>query len=146
MLGLEDQVVQLSVHVHKHGFNRLIWLKDLDLLLRLHGDALDWKLVRQVSRGEGVTASVWYTLQLASALLGTPLPLAVSGLCPAPIVRWLYSLVWPLARVANLEGFVRRRSVQFQAADSWRGLLPSMVLMGRRSTRARMLASVLLHR
>ena len=38
MLGLPDQIVQLSVHVHKHGFNRLIWLKDLDLLVRAYGD------------------------------------------------------------------------------------------------------------
>jgi hypothetical protein len=146
MLAPEDQVVQLSVHAHKHGFNRLIWLKDLDLLLRSRGDVLDWKLIEQVCRREGVTASVWYTLQLARAVLGTPLPAASSRVRPAPVVRWLYALVWPQTRIANLAGFVRRRSVQFQSADTWRGLLPSLVLMGRRSTRARMLVSVLLHR
>jgi hypothetical protein len=146
MLGPEDQVVQLSVHQHKHGFSRLIWLKDVDLLLRAHSDTLDWELIHEVCRREGVGSSVWYTLRLVQVLLGTSLPSAVSRLRPSHVTRWLYDLVWPPARVANLEGFMRRRAVQFHGADSWRGMLPSLVLMGRRSTRARMLASVLLHR
>jgi Uncharacterised nucleotidyltransferase len=32
MLSLADQLVHLSVHVQKHGFNRFIWLKEIDLL------------------------------------------------------------------------------------------------------------------
>ena len=57
MLSLADQLVHLSVHVQKHGFNRLIWLKDIDLLLRM-GTEVDWRRAVEIAREEGVTASV----------------------------------------------------------------------------------------
>lgn len=147
MLSLEDQVVQLSVHVHKHGFNRLIWLKDLDLLVRELGDSMDWKVVRASARAEGVAGSVWYTLWLASQVLGTPLPAGpMRALAPVLPVRQLYRMVWPPAGVADLRGHMRRRAVQFLAADSWRGMLPNLVLMGRRGARLRAIASAILRR
>jgi Uncharacterised nucleotidyltransferase len=147
MLCPEDQVVQLSAHAHKHGFDRLIWLKDLDLLLRAHGGTLDWSLVREIARQEGVQASVWYALRLAAALLGAPAPGQVlARLRPALPLRVLYGAVWPVAGIANLDGRMRRRAVQFDAAESWRGMLPGLVLMGRRGARARSLLRAILHR
>jgi hypothetical protein len=138
MLCPEDQLVQLSVHVHKHGFDRLIWLKDIDLLLRTYGDALNWDIVVDVAGREGVRASVWYTLRLTSRLLATPLPNpAVSRFRPALPIRVLYRLVWPPLKIENLGGEMHRRAVQVRGADSWRGVLPSLVLMGRRRDRAR---------
>ena len=147
MLSLEDQVIQLSVHVHKHGFNRLIWLKDLDLLVRSYGDTLDWAAVRAGARAEGVASSVWYTLWLARAVLATPVPPApLRTLAPSLPVRLLYRLVWPPSGVANLHGHMRRRAVQFLAADSWRGMLPNLVLMGRRGARFRAMLSAVFRR
>jgi hypothetical protein len=144
MLGLEDQVVQLSAHVHKHGFDRLIWLKDLDLLLRAHQYQLDWDVVERVARDEGVLASVWYSLHLTKLLLATPIPATiVQRLRPALPIRLLYGRIWPATRVASLQGFMRRRAVQFHAAESWRGMLPSLILMGRRRTRVRAIVRVM---
>jgi hypothetical protein len=144
MLGWEDQVVQLSVHAHKHGWDRLIWLKDVDLLLRAHGGSLDWEIVRQTAHAEGVSASVWYTLRLVRTLLGTPVPGAVlASFRPVWPIQLAYRWVWPTERIANLGAHMRRRSVQFHAAESWRGMVPSTVLMGRRTERARLLVSAL---
>lgn len=137
-LSDEDQVVQLAVHVHKHGFSRLIWLKDLDMLVRRRGAHLDWDLVRSVSKAEGVGASVWFALSLARDVLGTPRTPA-DALAPSPPIRALYELTWPRARVAALEMTMRRRAVQFHAAESWRGTLPTLVLMGRRRERLRLM-------
>jgi hypothetical protein len=138
MLCPEDQVVQLSTHLHKHGFDRLIWLKDIDLLLRAHEHRLDWDLVLRVARAEGVLGSVWYTLHLSRALLATPVPAAVlSSFRPSAALRMAYHWVWPMMRITNLEGFMRRRAVQFHVAESWRGTVPSLILMGRRVDRAR---------
>lgn len=142
MLAPEDQLVQLAVHAHKHGFERLIWLKDIDLLLRSHGPTLDWDLVATVARQEGVSASVWYTLQLTGRLLATPgAETASKRMQPGSVVRRLYRLVWPEGRIANLHGRMRRRAVQFHAAESVRGMLPTIVLMGRRRERVRALLS-----
>jgi hypothetical protein len=133
----EDQVVQLSLHALKHGYDRLIWIKDIDVMLRHYRDTLDWELVRRVARLEGVSASVWYTLRLSKMLLATPVSdAALRSMRPLPHIRMLYELVWPRRRIANLEGHWRRRAVQFLAADSWRGTLPNLILMGRRRDRA----------
>ena len=137
-LAGEDQVVQLAVHVHKHGFSRLIWLKDLDLLVRKQATTLDWYLVASIARREGVAASVWFALSLARDLLGCP-ETPVRALAPAPPIRALYELIWPRRRIARLDMTMRRRAVQFHAAESWRGMLPTVLLMGRRRERIRLL-------
>jgi hypothetical protein len=147
MLSPEDQIIQLAAHVHKHGFSRLIWLKDLDLLVRELGETIDWRLVQASARAEGVEGSVWYTLWLAAKILGTPAPAEpMRALAPIPPVRLLYRLVWPPDGVANLQGHMRRRAVQFLAADSWRGMLPNLVLMGRRRARLRAIVSAVVRR
>ena len=51
---------------------------------------------------------------------------------PGLVLRGLYRCVWRPAAIVALEGHMRRRAVQFHVADSWRGMLPSLVLMGRR--------------
>lgn len=53
-------------------------------------------------------------------------------------MRLLYRLVWPERRVAGLQGHMCRRAVQLHLAESWRGFLPGLVLMGRRRDRARL--------
>jgi hypothetical protein len=145
MLCPEDQLVQLSVHAHKHGFSRLIWLKDIDLLLRVYGPTLDWDLVAQVAAAEGVRSSVWYTLRLAQALLSAPVaPSVLRRLRPGPLLRTLYQLVWPTSRIVELRGKMRRRGVQLRLVETWRGTLPSLILMGRRGDRARALVRFVL--
>jgi hypothetical protein len=146
MLSPADQLVHLSVHAQKHGFNRLIWLKDLDLLVRQQSDALDWQQALSIARSEGVTASVWYALDLLRTMIGTPVPAEwLSDLQPPAPLRAIYRCVWPRRNIVALRGHMRRRAVQFHVADSWRGMLPSFVLMGRRRTRARAIADAVLH-
>jgi hypothetical protein len=61
---------------------------------------------------------------------------------PSAAVRVLYGWVWPLRTIAGLQARMRRRAVQFRAADSLRGMLPATVLMGRRRARARAFVDV----
>ena len=108
--------------------------------MRACDNTLDWDLVVEIARREGVESSVWYGLRLVSTLLGTPAPRPqLRRLCPGPLLRALYGCLWPVSRIADLDGYMRRRGVQFHAAESWRGMLPSLVLMGRRRARARTL-------
>lgn len=145
MLAPEDQLVQLAVHAHKHGFERLIWIKDLDLLIRAYRSTLDHDLVVRVARREGVAASLWLAIRLARSLLRTPGTAALEArLRPSPVLGVLYGLVWPAHRIHNLSGHMRRRAVQFHAAESLRGMVPSLVLFGRRRDRARAILSHLL--
>jgi hypothetical protein len=141
MLAPEDQLVHLSFHAHKHGFNRLIWLKDIDLLVRNARGGLDWDLVQWVSTREELRSSVWLALDFARSMLGTPVPPArLRALGPAPVTRLLYRMAWPPANVHSLRGHMRRRAVQFVPSESWRGMLTSAVFMGRRRERVRLFA------
>jgi hypothetical protein len=141
MLAPADQLVHLSFHAHKHGFNRLIWLKDIDLVVREAGASLDWDLVESASRREDLRPSVWLALGFARAMLGTPVPATVlRSLRPAAATRALYRLAWPPADVHTLRGHMRRRAVQFITSESWRGMLTSAVFMGRRRERVQLFA------
>jgi hypothetical protein len=147
MLGPEDQLVQLALHAHKHGFSRLIWLKDIDLLLRVHADALDWDLVEKVSDLEGVGLSVWYSLLLAKRLFQTPYPESLEkDLRPNRLLRALYGRVWSIRDISELNGHMRRYAVQFHPQDRWRGTVPNLVLMPRRGDRARGVVRSILNR
>jgi hypothetical protein len=141
MLAPEDQLVHLSYHAHKHGFNRLVWLKDIDMVTRGTSAGFDWDLVESVSRREALQSSVWLALDFARALLGTPVPPGLlRSLEPAPTTRALFRLAWPPANVHALRGHMRRRAVQLDTAESWRGKIASVVFMGRRPERVRLLA------
>lgn len=132
----EDELVVLAVHAHKHGFLPLLLLKDIDLVLRKLVDQRgDWGLVVQSARTDGVAASVWYATGLAASLLDSPTPPELSRLRPNAIIRRLYAATWPPAEVRALRAKMRRRAVQFDAIDSWRGLVPSILFMGRRTPR-----------
>lgn len=134
-----DQLLHLCVHAHKHGFSRLIWLKDLDLILRRHASTLDASLLEHSARLEGVGASVWYALTLAREILGAPdLPVR-RALAPAAPIRAVYRRLWPRHDVAGLDARTRLRAVQFDPGSA-RGMLPSLVTMGRRRERARLVA------
>ena len=136
MLSLADKLVHLSVHIQKHGFNRLIWLKDIDLLLRM-GTEADWRCAVEIARQEGVTASVWYTLDIVKKMLGTPIPQSlIQQLQPWLVLRTVYRCVWPTRGIVSLRGTsptggaVPRRGLVA-------GMLPSLVLLGHRRQRLR---------
>jgi hypothetical protein len=138
MLAPSDQLVQLSVHAHKHGFERLVWLKDLDLLLRYRADDFDWQACTRTARREGVAASVWYSLEVVGRALQTPVPpKALAGLQPVLAVRYAYRRTWPQDSSGHVHGNVGCRAIQFTPWESWRGMAPSILFMGRRKARLR---------
>jgi putative nucleotidyltransferase-like protein len=143
MLAPCDQVVHLAVHAHKHGYKRLIWLKDIDLLVRSRRP-LDWDVVVSTARREGVEGPVWYALCVTQELLRTPLPRhLVARLAPALPIRSIYKCIWPRGRVARMQGQSHWRAVQFEP-DSLRGMLPSLLLLGRRGHRWRVVLDTVL--
>ena len=132
-LDPQNQILMLSVHVHRHGFARLIWLKDIDLLVRRFREEVDWDALVANVRAEGAGSSLWCTFQFLDQMLGTPFPKeTIARLRPNPFIRWAFSRVWPESRVRDLRGVARHRAVQFRALESWREMIPSLLLMGRR--------------
>jgi hypothetical protein len=88
-----------------------------------------------MARREGAAGSVWYALEMADRLLATPVPAVVAHLAPSALSRALYRRAWPLERIAGLSAQMHRRAVQFDQTDEWRGMLPTLLFMGRRRDR-----------
>lgn len=142
-LSYRDLALMLPVHLHRHGFTRLAWFKDIELLIKNHGHEIDWDLVVSDAEAEGATSSLWLTLGLLRDMLGTDLPEGlVQKLRPSPLTRLGWRLIWPRKRVLALEASTKRRVVQFSVGESWRGTIPSLVLMGRRREKL----AILFHR
>jgi hypothetical protein len=142
--GLQDLLLLLVVHLHRHGFNRLIWFKDLDLLLRNQGHTLDWQALSRSLKEEGAETSLAEVLRRLEKLLDTPIPTAARKLCRRTPGGLLASFLWPEASLFRLDSRPGswRRAVQFVPWDGARGVLPSLLFMGRRRDKLR----ALLHR
>jgi hypothetical protein len=133
-LAPEHQLLHLCVHLHTHGYGRLIWFKDLDLLLRRYGPTMNWPIVSALARDEGVTTSIRHALALLTALLDTPIPEGALRHVPRdPLGELAHGILWPRRAVLALHGKQRLRSVRFNPRLGYMGVLPSLVVMGRRS-------------
>ena len=144
-LSPDDQVVMLSVHLHRHGFSRLIWFKDIDLIIRRYRDELDWETILAAADAEGAGSSLWRTFRFLDQMFATPVPAwVVRRLRPNLFIRWAFSRIWPEREVLDLKGEAKRRAVQFSVLESLRGTIPSLLLMGRRRAKVKILIQRLL--
>ena len=75
-LSMEDQILYLSLHQATHGWNRLLWLCDLDALIR-KSPFLDWDGVVGRAEEMGCWRVLGISLLSTQHFLRTPLPEAV---------------------------------------------------------------------
>jgi hypothetical protein len=68
----EDLLLILSVHAAKHVWERLIWLCDIEQILKR--EKLDWDWVQSRARDLGIARILCVTLLLTERFLGTPIP------------------------------------------------------------------------
>ncbi|HEO98240.1 MAG TPA: hypothetical protein ENO02_02960 [Epsilonproteobacteria bacterium] len=68
----ENLLVYLAIHGSKHLWERIEWIKDIDLLIRNH--EIDWEKVRVISGDTGFERMIHLGLLLSSELFGSPLP------------------------------------------------------------------------
>lgn len=117
-----DQVIAVGLHAALSGGNRLLWLLDMDLLVRQTD--LDWGTLEVRGREAGAGPALALVLDRCQALLGTPVPTGVISRLGGPV--W-----WAWCR------WVRRRS---PLADD--PSVPSLARAASRAARPRAVASV----
>lgn len=145
VLEQHDLFVQLCVHLLRHGFERLAWFKDLDLMVR--GGTLDWELVAAKAQKQGCLDSMAYTLHLLTRVLGTQLPEGAARLVESQgrLSRAFHRAVWNPSSVVSLAEQRQhrwRRLVQFAPETGvFRGGLPALLTTGRRSDKLKVLAA-----
>jgi hypothetical protein len=143
MLAPEDQLLHLCVHLHHHGYKRLIWFTDLALLLRANPE-LDWKYVIWAAQQEGVGPSIYYALGYLERLLGVGPPAWVqAALRPSRLQVALHDHLWPAAAIVNLEIDDTVSCGEFHEVPEATELVSNMVLSGRRWEKTLYLARLL---
>ncbi|MBI4168574.1 MAG: nucleotidyltransferase family protein [Acidobacteria bacterium] len=90
LLGLEDDLLLLAVHLVKHSFDRLIRIADLAHLLAQHGEQIRWAaLLRRAAASRTLPLLAWAVE--AAGVLGAPWPAALprppAGLLEKEILR-----------------------------------------------------------
>jgi hypothetical protein len=85
-LGVADTIVHLALHACREGGDRLIWLKDIDQVIR-HTPP-DWRQVAAVARETRAGLPVSLVLRRLERVLGTPVDrAALRAMAPAGWVR-----------------------------------------------------------
>ena len=137
--GLNDLLLILAVHLHRHSFERLLWLKDVDLIVRREGLSLDWPWLADRAAAEGVSSSLATVLRLSRRLLATPLPAEASLIRRGWSTAMVHSLLWNESYLLSddLRQQRWRRAVQFVPWEGVRGVLPSLIFMERRLDKLR---------
>jgi Uncharacterised nucleotidyltransferase len=70
--GCADTLLLLALNLRQHRFTRLKTLCDVDRLLRLEGEEIDWPWLHAQAHAAGMCLTLRHTLELARALLGSP--------------------------------------------------------------------------
>ena len=71
--GSADTLLLLALNLRQHRFTRLKTLCDVDRLLRLEGEGIDWPWLHAQAHAAGICLTLRHTLELAHALLGSPM-------------------------------------------------------------------------
>lgn len=88
LLGREDLILHLGLHlVHPDTGPPLLWVWELDRLLRREGDDVDWSRVVSLAHGIDVDRLLAEALATVRELFGTPIPEAIVGRGAAPSRR-----------------------------------------------------------
>ncbi|GEM_PF-2358735 len=140
VLAPTHQFMHLAAHLHRHSYERLIWLIDLDLFVHRYGAAIDWRVVMQTARDEGIGSVVRHVFWVLHAILQTPLPDLGPPTREEVLLAPVYRLLWPVAVVRRLTGVAHLRLARFDPATRHPlDVLPGLFLLGRRREKLRIL-------
>lgn len=132
MPSFEDMLLHCCIHLHHHGYNRLIWFTDLAMLIRSRGAQLDWQHLVHAARTEGLGIFVYYSLTYLERLLGVASPgWVLDALRPSFLQAWVHDALCPPQAVLAVE--VTDRAVfDFHEVPEFTELVLNFVLTGRR--------------
>jgi hypothetical protein len=142
MVSAEDMLLHLCIHLHHHGYNRLIWFTDLALVLRKY-EQLDWAYLVQTARAEGLGIFVYYSLHYLEKLLAVAAPRWVlDALRPGPMQSLVHDRLCPPHTVLDVE-VTDRALFDFHEVPDATELVLNFLLTGRRREKLAYLAHLL---
>lgn len=150
-LAPDDLFLQVTAHMQRHSYTRLLWFYDLALLLRAEGQRIAWAEVAGRAERAGVATAAYYGLSYTEALFGPIAPPAARiALMPHAIRRRLHEGHWPRRRILALDAEAIRLldarapadlpARTFDAYSSPRRMLIDVLMNGGVGPKARILA------
>jgi hypothetical protein len=124
--GPEDTLILLVLNLRKYRFTRLKALCDLDRLLRLEAERIDWSVVHQQAHAADACVVLRHALDLAHQLLGSPIPTSQLPWC----TRQLSLHGWILRRLVREDVLLHdgRQTAEQELVDALLGLMPFVTL------------------
>jgi hypothetical protein len=101
----EYQLLQLCVHLNKHGYQRLIWFADIfQLLLELKGK-LNWDKIYEIACRENVLSSLYFTLYYVNKVYEGEVVSRhqLEQLKPNFFKCLIWNYYWPSKKVLNFQ-------------------------------------------
>jgi hypothetical protein len=122
----EDQLLSLAGHAIKHHWERLKWVQDIALFLRVYQGRLDWAALLADTRRTGKSRAVVHALALAQTVFGTAdVPVDVPTVMrEAPEWAETAAITRHLAQVLQLE---ERGTASAEETNALTALLQSSV-------------------
>ncbi|MFN7926233.1 MAG: nucleotidyltransferase family protein [Bryobacteraceae bacterium] len=99
VLAPEDQVILACVHGAKHGWERLLWLYDIAMLVRAHPN-IQWRDIFERADKLGARNVVVSALMLLEHILGVELPLEASPDADVhkTLTPWVLNIGWRIGQ------------------------------------------------
>jgi hypothetical protein len=112
-LPLQDQLLYLTMHGSRHGWERLIWICDVAELVRARGSSIDWSRLLSRAGQLGSRRNILLGFFLAKDLLDAELP--------DEVLREIGSDQPVKQLAAQARGLVFRDDVTSKGLSYWRG-------------------------
>jgi len=134
VLSNEFEILNICVHLHRHGFNRLIWF--VDLALAAQKLAPDWNEVARLARAGGLQASVYFSLNYLNRFFGPVVDASIiDKFYPGRISGFFFTKHWPEADVSEHKG-LRDGPIVFRGKLLGANQVANLALSGRAPAKA----------
>jgi hypothetical protein len=144
VLSLEDQLIHLCVHLHRHGYTRLHCFADIAFIVRDQAVQLDWERLLETVHIEEAAVGVYYSLYYLDKLVGVGVPGDVlAALYPDRFRRRWHERYLPEEKVLSLQP-MPLPVFSFYHIPLFGRLLPDLLVMGRRRDKLAYLLRLLL--
>jgi hypothetical protein len=136
-LSLEDQLLHLCGHAHKHGYTHLYLLADLLFILRDHASQLDWAAFLRTVALEEAQVPVYYSLRLVAHLFDVSPPAGVlQAVRPDAFRRWWHERYMPVKFINSLS-LQSWNNFSFKERPLFSSAILNLLVMGRRAEKLR---------
>jgi hypothetical protein len=109
ILKLDDFLLHLCLHLNKHilcGFSSLVWVCDINEMLKKFGDRIDWNYMIQTARVYNAESDLYRVLSLINSISATVIPLDINKLKKDGLSISIYDIMHIPRQLKKTSGYI----------------------------------------